>query len=476
MKSVAFQPRGVMPALVTPFTADEEVDEAALRALVRFVLPHVDGVVPCGTTGEFVYLTPDEQKRIIEIVVDEVAGRVPVIAGTSAPSTRQAVQLAHAAQEAGASACLVVTPFFLHPGDKGIYQHFYEIANAVDLPIILYNIPQVVDAYLPRTVIEDLADIPNIVALKDSSGNLTYTMEVLEMTKGRLDVLIGHDEVVLPALVGGCSGMILASAQVFPDIWQKVYAAVQAGDLETARELQLSVQKLARIFCRHGGGVAVKAALNMMGIKVGGPRRPLLRQGGVLINEVRAEIRLELEKLGKISAPRVEVEAPTAPLPERFATLGLPADLLQSNGVRMGIAVAGEGVEKVQVDLVAGPKNGPVGDAYALQLTYPRQGHEALTAILEPNLTVRPATLIVPVVELKDLRQANMIYGPTQTAVGKAIVDGLASGLIPLSAMEEEVMLAQVTVHPQALDRHQLYWNAYKAMSEALNNAYNGGR
>ncbi|MGC8788085.1 MAG: formaldehyde-activating enzyme, partial [Anaerolineae bacterium] len=173
--------------------------------------------------------------------------------------------------------------------------------------------------------------------------------------------------------------------------------------------------------------------------------------------------------------PEVEIEAPRMPLPERFASLGLSADLLQSNGVRMGTAVAGEGVEKVQVDLVTGPKNGPVGDAYALQLTYPRQEHEALTAILEPNLTVRPATLIVPVVELKDLRQANMIYGPTQTAVGKAIVDGLASGLIPTSAMEEEVMLAQVTVHPRALDRHQLYWNAYKAMSAALNNAYNGG-
>jgi len=476
MKNVAFKPHGVLPALVTPFTADEEVDEAGLRALVRYVLPHVDGVVPCGTTGEFIYLTPDEQRRVIEIVVDEVAGRVPVVAGTGAASTKQAVQLARAAQEAGASACLVVTPFFLHPSDKGIYQHFYEIAQAVDLPIILYNIPQVVDAYLPRTVIEDLADIPNIVALKDSSGNLTYTMEVLEMTKGRLDVLIGHDEVVLPALAGGCSGMILASAQVFPDIWQKVYAAVQAGDLETARALQRSVQKLARIFCRHGGGVAVKAALNMMGIKVGGPRRPLLRQGGVLINEVRAEIRLELEKLGKISAPAVKIDAPREPLPERFASLGLSADLLQSNGVRMGTAVAGEGVEKVQIDLVAGPKNGPVGDAYALQLTYPRQGHEALTAILEPNLTVRPATLIVPVVELKDLRQANMIYGPTQSAVGKAIADGLASGLIPVSAMEEEVMLAQVTVHPQALDRHQLYGNAYMAMSEALQNAYNGGR
>ena len=403
MKNPLFAPRGVLPALVTPFSADETVDEAGLRALVRHVLPHVDGLVPCGTTGEFIYLTPDEQRRVIEIVVDEAAGRVPVVAGTGAPSTRQAVQLARAAQQAGASACLVVTPFFLHPSDKGVYQHFYEVAKAVDIPVILYNIPQVVDAYLPRTVIEDLADIPNIVALKDSSGNLTYTMEVLEMTQGRLDVLIGHDEVVLPALAGGCSGMILASAQVFPQIWQQLYAAVQASDLPTARALQLKVQKLARIFCRHGGGVPVKAALNMLGVKVGSPRRPLFKQGGVLINEVSAEIRLELEKLGMLATPEVSLAAPQGLLVERFTSIGLPVEALQSNGVRLGTAVAGDGVEQVHLDLVAGPKLGPVGESYALQLTYPRHGLEALTAILEPNLTARPATLIVPTVELKNL-------------------------------------------------------------------------
>jgi len=476
MNKGGFKPRGVLPALVTPFTKDEAVDEARLRALVQHVLPHVNGLVPCGTTGEFVYLTPDEQRHIIEIVVDEAAGRVPVVAGAGAPSTRQAIQLARAAQQAGADACLVVTPFFLHPSDKGIYQHFYTLATSVDLPIILYNIPQVVDAYLPRTVVEDLADIPNIVALKDSSGNLTYTMEILEMTRGRLDVLIGHDEVVLPALAGGCSGMILASAQVFPEIWQKVYSAVQKDDLKTARTLQLSVQKLARIFCRHGGGVAIKAALNMMGVKVGPPRRPLRARGGVLINEVRAEIRLELEKLGKITSPVTKVGPPKEPLVGRFSALGLPAETLQSNGVRLGTATSGDGAEKVQLDLVAGPKDGPIGEAYALQLTYPRHGHEALTAIVEPNLTVRPATLIVPTIELKDLRQANMIYGPTQAAVGRAIVDGLAAGWIPQSAMHGEVAMVQVSVHPRALDRHQLYQNAYQAMGEALKNAYNGGR
>ena len=476
MKQSAFRPHGVSPALVTPFTKDEEVDEAALRNLVRFVLPDVDGVVPCGTTGEFIYLTPEEQRRVIEIVIDEVGGRVPVIAGTGAASTREAIKLALAAQEAGAAACLVVTPFFLHPSDKGIYQHFYELAKAVDLPIILYNIPQVVDAYLPREVVEDLADLPNIVGLKDSSGNLTYTMEVLEMTAGRLDVLVGHDEVVLPALAGGCSGMILASAQVFPDIWQRVYAAVQTGDLETARALQFSVQKLARIFCRHGGGVAVKAALNMMGVDVGRPRRPLRGQGGVLINEVRAEIRLELEKLGKMPTADVPFAAPQEPLMDRFSGLGLSAADLHAMGAHVATASAGEGVERIQLDLVAGAKTGPVGEAYALQLTYPRHAREALTTIVEPNLTVRPPTLIVPTVELKDLRQANMIYGPTQAAVGKAIVDAIAAGWVPETAMDEEVILVQATVHPQALDRHELYLNAHRAMSEALKSAYHGGQ
>ncbi len=474
MKNDQFRLKGVLPALVTPFAADESINEQGLRSLVHHVLPNVDGVVPCGTTGEFVYLNPDEQKRVVEIVVDEVAGRVPVIAGTGASSTRQAVQLARQAQEAGANAVLVVTPFFLHPSDKGIYQHFYEVARAVDIPVILYNIPQVVDAYLPRTVIEDLADIPNIVALKDSSGNLTYTMEVLELAGDRIDVLIGHDEVVLPALAGGCSGMILASAQVFPEVWQKLYSAVLAGDLASARSLQMSVQKLARIFCRHGGGVAVKVALNMMGVQVGAPRRPLMKQGGVLINEVAAEIRLELEKLGKVPAPDISVVEPQTPLEERFVEIGLSPEALQTEGVQIGTAAYGEGFERVHIDVVAGPKAGPVGTAWALQLTYPRHGYEALTAILEPNLTVRPATLIVPVFELKNLRQANMVYGPTQSAVGKAVVDVLAKGHLPQDLMESQVIMARVMIHPRALNRHTLYQNAYEAMANALRQAFVG--
>ena len=464
--------KGVFPALVTPFVLKtEEVDEAAYRRLIRHVLPHVDGLVTSGTTGEFPYLTREEQKRLVAIGVEEAQGK-PVIAGCGAPSTQEALTLARDAQEAGASAVLVVTPYFLHPSDKGIYQHFYDIATAIEVPLILYNIPQVMDAYLPRTVIEDLADIPNIVGLKDSSGNLTYTLEVLEYAGDRLDVFIGCDEVVLPALAGGVSGVILASAQVYPEVWQEVISLVGLGRLDEARALQRRVQKLSRIFCRHGGGVAVKAALKMMGLDMGVPRKPLKAVGGGLIHETRAEIRLELERLGKVPADEADFAYPDGPLDSRFADLEITPETIAAHHLRVGSGLAGEGLNKVQIDLIAGGKESPLGDAYALQLTYPLHGREALTAILEPALTVRPATLILPTLPQKNLRQANMIYGPTQLAVARAVVDGLEAGRIPEAAVEDEVLIVLATVHPRALDRHALYLAVYEAASQALAQAF----
>ncbi|MGC9336181.1 MAG: dihydrodipicolinate synthase family protein, partial [Anaerolineae bacterium] len=381
--------------------------------------------------------------------------------------------LARGAQEAGASACLIVTPYFLHPSDKGIYQHFYEIARALpEMPIILYNIPQVVDAYLPRRVVEDLADIPNIVGLKDSSGNLTYTMEILEYAGDRIRVLVGHDEVVLNALAGGVSGMILASAQVYPEIWQAILRAVQAGDLGTARHLQRQVQKLSRIFCRYGGGVAVKQALKMMGLDAGRPRSPLKSVGGALLHEDRAEIQLELEKLGKIEITASEYQVPSGPLAGRFGALGLDAQAIVDEGMQIGTGAFGQGREAIQIDLLCGTKVGVMAEAWAYQLTYPRHGFEALTTILEPNLAVRPSTLIVPTNELRDLRQANMIYGPVQNAVAKAIVDKLEEGIIPGEIVYTHLVFVQATVHPQALDRRKLHHNTHVATAIAIDNAF----
>lgn len=472
MRKEGLDLRGVFPALVTPFDRKTEaLDEEAFRRLIRHVLPYVDGVVTSGTTGEFPYLTREEQRRLVEIAREEVGDKL-VIAGCGASGTPEALTLARDAREAGADAVLVVTPYFLHPSDKGIYQHFYDIATGVDVPLILYNIPQVMDRYLPRRVVEDLADLPNVVGLKDSSGDLTYTMEILEYASDRIDLLIGHDEVVVPALAGGVTGMILASAQVYPEVWREVLRLMGEGRVAEARALQRRVQKLSRIFCRYGGGVAVKAALNMMGVPVGRPRRPLKSVGGALIHEVRAEIRLELEKLGKIQVEEEPFEYPSGPLEGRFGDLELTPEDIRAHNLRVGSGTAGEGLNKVQLDLIAGRKGTPLGDAYALQLTYPLHGREALTTILEPGLTVRPSTLLLPTLPQKNLRQANMIYGPTQLALARAIVDALEAGVIPEEAAEEEVMVALATVHPKALDRHALYHSVYEAARAAIAQAF----
>jgi 4-hydroxy-tetrahydrodipicolinate synthase len=470
-----FELKGVFPALITPFKKDESIDEEAFRMLIQHVLPHVDGVVPCGTTGEFVYLDMEEKKRLYDIAMDELKGKKFVIAGTGDCATKHAIELTNHAKDAGCDAALVVSPYYLNPSDKGHYEHFYQIAKKTDFPIIMYNIPQCTGSFLPRRVIEDLANIDNIVGLKDSSGNLTYTLEVLEKVRDKINVVIGHDEVVLPALSAGCKGMILASAQVFPDIWQELFSAVKEGNLEKGQELQMKVQKLARIFCRYGGAVPVKAALRMMGLKVGRARKPI-REGGVIIHEDREEIRVELEKLGKIEAAPFEFKVPDVPLTSRFEDVGIVETDIRESGLKVETSSSGEGKEQVHVDLVLGKKSDPIGKAFAVQLTHPRHGHEALTTILEPNLTVRPSTLIVPAIELKNLRQANMIYGPTQSAVAKVIVDNIEQKIVSEDVVRNYLMILKIQISPNAIDRQKLYENNYQAVDKALKNALSGSQ
>ena len=316
-----FEPKGIFPALVTPFTKDgKKVNEEQLRALVnRCIELGVSGVVPCGTTGEFVNMTVEERKRVIDIVVDEVNGRVAVIAGTGASSTQQALEMTRYAKDAGADAALVVTPYYLKPTNRGVYQHFHTIASEVDLPIILYNIPQCTGVWLTWQMVEDLAQIPNIVGLKDSSGELRYMLAVLEKVRDKINVLCGHDEVVVAALAAGASGAILASANVIPDIWVQIYQHVQKGELKKARELQYKVQKIARIIA-GSGAVGAKEALKMVGLKVGPVRLPL-SVGGELSYEAKEELRLDLEKIGKIKPQPIKFEITEKPLEERFAAV-----------------------------------------------------------------------------------------------------------------------------------------------------------
>ena len=466
-----YKPEGILPALATPFTNDgKAVDEEGLRSLVRRCIElGVHGVVPCGTTGEFVNLTNDEKKRVIEIVVDEVNGRVPVIAGTGASGTDQAVEMTKYAKDVGASAALIVTPFYMKPADRGIYEHYYTIANAVDLPIILYNIPQCTGLSLPWQIVEDLAQIPNIVGVKDSSGQLSFILAVLEKVRDKINVVCGHDEVVLAGLAAGCSGAILASANIIPDIWIQIYNHVKKGELQQARELQYKVQKIARIIAASGA-VGTKEALKMMKMKVGPVRKPL-SVGGELTYESREELRLDLEKIGKVQPKPITLELTEKPLKERFLAVDITPETIRNLKLRVGEALAGQGAEVAHIDLLIGGKNSPVAEAFTKAKATPAPGHEPLLAILEPNLSVKPVTLIVPTVTITGMRQASMVYGPAQTAVAKAVIDSVADGTIEKKTVEELIIIANVFVHPSAIDRQRVYINNYKAMRHALRKA-----
>ncbi|MDH5462138.1 MAG: 4-hydroxy-tetrahydrodipicolinate synthase [Candidatus Bathyarchaeota archaeon] len=463
-----------MPALVTPFTKDgREVDEGQLRKLVNSCIEQgVSGLVPCGTTGEFVNLSVDERRLVIDVVVDEVDGRVAVVAGTGASGTDQALQMTRYAKDSGVDAALVVTPFYLKPTDRGIYEHFYTIASGVDLPVILYNIPQCTGVWLTWQMVEDLADVPNIVGLKDSSGELKYMLAVLEKARDKINVMCGYDEVVLSALAAGASGAILASANVIPDRWVELYDLVQKCDLQKARELQFGIQKIARIIAKSGV-VGAKEALNMMGLRVGPVRMPL-SVGGELTYEAREELRLELEKIGKIAAKPVKFEIKEKALEERFTAIGITPEVLRNFHLLVGEALAGGESEVAHIDLMIGRKDGPVGEAYAKAKAAPSAGHEPLVAILEPNLAVKPLTLIVPTVTIRGMRQASMVYGPAQAGVAKAVADSLADGIIPKSAVDDLVIIANVFVHPSAVNRHRVYVNNYKAMRHAIRRTMEG--
>jgi 4-hydroxy-tetrahydrodipicolinate synthase len=469
-----FKPHGVMPALVTPFTDDgKSISEERLRTLVnRCIELGVHGVVPCGTTGEFVNLTIEERKRVIDVVIDEVNDRVPVVAGTGASGTDQAVEMTRYAKDAGADAALIVTPFYLKPKDRGIYEHYFTIASEVELPIILYNIPQCTGVLLTWQMVEDLAQIPNIVGLKDSSGQLGYMLAVLEKVRDKISVLCGHDEVVVAALAAGASGTILASANVMPDVWIEIYNHMQKGELQKARELQYKVQKIARIIA-GSGAVGTKAALNMMKIKVGPVRKPL-SVGGELTYEAREELQLDLEKLGKIKPKPITFEVVEKPIEERFAVVNITPEAIRDFNLRIGEALAGKESEVAHIDLLIGRKDGPVGEAYAKAKAAPSPGHEPLVAILEPNLQVKPVTLMVPTVTIRSMRQASMVYGPAQAAVAKAVVDSVADGSIPKEAAEHLIIIANVFVHPTAVNRQRLYINNYKAMRHAIRKAIEG--
>jgi 4-hydroxy-tetrahydrodipicolinate synthase len=225
---------GSLVALITPF-ADGEVDYETLRELVNFQIKSgTDGIVPTGTTGESPTLTHDEHKQVIKVVVEEVAGRVPVIAGTGSNSTAEAISLTDFARQVGADGSLQVLPYYNKPTQEGMYQHFLTIAQEVDLPMILYNIPGRCGVNLePRTIVK-LAEIENIVGIKEASGQLDQVSQIALSTS--LTILSGDDSLTLPIASVGGKGVISVVANIVPTDVKALTDAILEGDFATARQ------------------------------------------------------------------------------------------------------------------------------------------------------------------------------------------------------------------------------------------------
>ena len=269
--------KGAGVAIVTPFTQDDKVNFEELGKMIDFqIAGGTDAIIICGTTGESSTLTHEEHDECIKFAVEHTAGRVPVIAGTGSNSTAEAIRLSTHAQNNGADALLLVTPYYNKATQKGLIQHYTAIANSVDLPIILYNVPSRTGVnILPQTAVTLAKNVKNIVAVKEASGNISQVAELAALADGCINIYSGNDDQVVPLLSLGGVGVISVLSNVMPKLTHDMVMSYLNGDVKLSRQLQLSVMNLNKALFCEVNPIPVKEALNMMGWNAGAVRSPL---------------------------------------------------------------------------------------------------------------------------------------------------------------------------------------------------------
>jgi 4-hydroxy-tetrahydrodipicolinate synthase len=257
---------GAFTALVTPFR-DGKVDEEAYRKLIEWQIQEgIDGLVPCGTTGESATLSHEEHEAVIRICIEQAGGRVPVIAGAGSNNTREAVGLARFAKQAGADAILLITPYYNKPTQEGLYQHFKTIAAEVSIPAVVYNVPGRTGVNLaPATMARIYKDIPEVIGVKEATANLTQISDILELCGDNFILLSGDDFTVLPTLAVGGNGAISVISNIIPRDMHDLCAAYATGDRKKALELHYKMQPLCRACFLETNPAPAKAALGMLG-------------------------------------------------------------------------------------------------------------------------------------------------------------------------------------------------------------------
>lgn len=267
---------GVFTALATPFK-NGAVDEQTFRAFIEWQIEQgVHGLVPCGTTGESATLSHEEHEAVIHICVDQVKGRVPVVAGSGSNNTTEAINLTRFAKEAGADAALLITPYYNRPTQEGLYRHFKAVAEATHFPLIAYNVPARTGCtLLPETIARMVRDIPELVAIKEATGNMIQVSDIIEQSDARLTMLSGDDFVLLPMLALGATGIISVTSNVAPALVVSLYEAWKRGDREAAKQLHYTLAPLNRALFLETNPIPSKMALSLMGKMDGDLRLPL---------------------------------------------------------------------------------------------------------------------------------------------------------------------------------------------------------
>jgi 4-hydroxy-tetrahydrodipicolinate synthase len=270
--------KGVLPAIITPFQENSrrDLDIGGLRANIEYLLSEgVHGIVPCGSTGESATLTFEEHEIVIGETIDTVDGRVPVLAGTGSNNTAEAIRFTMAAKDLGADGVLVISPYYNKPNRSGLVKHYESLAN-LDIPVVMYNVPGRTGQNLPVDLVCELARHPNIIGIKEASGNITQVSEIIEGTRDEDFLLLsGDDAMTLPLLALGGHGVISVAANIEPARMVRLYELFTGGKLEEARDIHYALSPLMRAMFIDTNPIPVKRAVGLRGMAAGPVRLPL---------------------------------------------------------------------------------------------------------------------------------------------------------------------------------------------------------
>lgn len=286
-----FKAEGIIPAVVSPVDDNGDIKEGPFRKLLNYLIDNgVHGLFINGSQGEFYALTVEEKQKVLEIAVDEVKGRVPIYAGVGAVTTREAVKLAKISEKIGAQALSAITPYYIKPDEDELYEYYKEIAESVSIPVLLYANPSRTNIPLSVKLVSRLAEIDNIIGIKDSSGDLTLTGEYIRLLSDKgFQVLAGRDTLILGTLVYGGTGAIAATANVVPRLVVSIYESFKKGDLKSALDAQYKLAPLRIAFDLGTFPVVIKEAVKLIGFDLGSAIRP--------VKDIKPEKREELKRI-----------------------------------------------------------------------------------------------------------------------------------------------------------------------------------